>query len=79
MTEDKQQAAAYAQAADPNVMNVNELKTLFSNPKAVIPIFYGDHTKDSITAKFMFDCIKIAQATYYWSAAATAINFKHSL
>jgi hypothetical protein len=27
----------------------------------------------------MFDCIKIAQATYYWSAAATAINFKHSL
>jgi hypothetical protein len=24
-----------------NVVNVNKLKTLFSNPKADIPIFYG--------------------------------------
>jgi hypothetical protein len=31
MAEDKKQAAA--------------LKTLLSNPKADIPIFYGDHTK----------------------------------
>jgi hypothetical protein len=60
-------------------MNVNELKTLFSNPKADIPIFYGDHTKDSITAKFMFDQIKIAQTTYQWSDATTASSFKLAL
>ncbi len=60
-------------------MNVNELKALFSNPKADIPIFYGNHTKDSITAKFMFDRIKIAQATYHWSDAVTAGNFKLTL
>ena len=54
MANDKQQATAQAQAsAYPNVINVNEQKTLFSNPK-VDPNFYGDHTKDSITAKFMF-------------------------
>jgi hypothetical protein len=39
MVEDEEQAAA--QAANPNVMNANELKTLFSDPKADIPIFYG--------------------------------------
>jgi hypothetical protein len=60
-------------------MNVNDLKTLFSNPKAYIPIFFEDHTKDSITAKFMFDCINTAQATYHWSDAATAGNFKLAL
>ncbi len=53
MAEDEQQAAA--QAANPNVMNVNELKTLFSNPKAHIPIFYEDNMKDSIRAKFLLD------------------------
>jgi hypothetical protein len=41
MAEDQQQAVAQAQAAHPNVMNVNELKTLFSNPKADIPFFMG--------------------------------------
>jgi hypothetical protein len=61
MAEDEQQAAA--QAADPNV---NEMKTLFSNPKADITIFYRDHTMDSIMTKFMFDWIKIALATYHW-------------
>jgi hypothetical protein len=60
-------------------MNVNKLKTLFSNPKADIPIFYGDHTKDSITAKNLFDRIKIAQTTYHWSDIATARNFKLAL
>jgi hypothetical protein len=63
IAEDQQQAAA--QAANPKVMNVNELKTLFSNPKADIPIFYGDHSKDSVMAKSMFDRIKIVQATYH--------------
>jgi hypothetical protein len=71
MAEDKQQAAAQAQAANPNVMNVNELKALFSNPKANIPIFYGGHTNDSITVKFMFYGIKIAQASYNWSEPAS--------
>ena len=60
-------------------MNVDELKTLFSNPKAHIPIFYGDLTKDTVTPKFMFDHIKIAQSTYRWSDAATAGNFKLAL
>jgi hypothetical protein len=59
-------------AANPNILNVNKLKTLCSNPKADIHIFYGDHTKDSITAKFMFDHIKIAQATYHCSDGVTA-------
>ncbi len=39
MAEDEQQAAA--QAANPNIMNVNELKTLFSNPKATSQFFMG--------------------------------------
>jgi hypothetical protein len=55
MAEDKQQVAAQAQAAHSNVMNVNELKTLFSNPKAEIPICYGEHKKDSITAKIFVE------------------------
>jgi hypothetical protein len=79
MAEDEQQAVAQAQASNPNLMNIIELKTLFSNPKADIPIFYEDYTKDSITAKFMFDHIKIAQATYHWSDAATDKNFKLTL
>jgi hypothetical protein len=61
------------------VMNVNKLKTLFSIPKEDIPIFYEDQSKDSITAKFMFARIKIAQATYHWSDTATAGNFKLAL
>jgi hypothetical protein len=72
MVEEKQQAAAQALASNPQVMNVNELKTLFSNPKADIPIFYQDHTKESIMAKFVFNRIKTAQTTYHWSGAATA-------
>ena len=72
-------AAGQAQAGQGNVVNVNELKTLFSNPKADIPIFYGDHTRDTVTAKFMFDRIKIAQTTYNWSDATTPGNFQLAL
>ena len=72
-------AAGQAQARQGNVVNVNELKTLFSNPNADIPIFYGDHIRDTVTAKFMFDHIKIAQATYNWSDAATTENFQLTL
>jgi hypothetical protein len=39
----------------PQLVNVNELKTIFSNPKADIPVIFGDITKDSVTAKFLYD------------------------
>jgi hypothetical protein len=65
-----------AAAAAANNQMVNQLETIFSNSKADIPVFYGDKTKDSVTAKFMYDRIIIAQATYRWSDAATAGNFK---
>jgi hypothetical protein len=42
-------------------------------------MFYGDHTKGSIMAKFKFGGIKIAQATYHWSDEAKAGNFKLAL
>ncbi len=73
------QGAGAAAAAAANNQMVNQLETIFSNPKADIPIFYGDKTKDSVTAKFMYDRIMIAQATYRWSDAATAGNFKLAL
>ena len=72
------QGAGAAAAAANNQM-VNQLETIFSNPKADIPVFYGDKTKDSVTAKFMYDRIMIAQATYRWSDTATAGNFKLAL
>jgi hypothetical protein len=58
---------------------VNQLETIFPNPKADIPIFYGESTRDSITAKFIYNRIIIAQTTYRWSDAATAGNFKLAL
>jgi hypothetical protein len=66
-----QQPAGNANPNQHNVVNVNKLRTLFLNPKAVIPIFYWDYKKDTATAKFMFDHIKIAQTSGYWSDAAT--------
>jgi hypothetical protein len=33
-------------AAAANNQMVNQLETIFSNPKADIPVFYGDITKD---------------------------------
>ncbi len=58
---------------------VNQLETIFSNPKADIPIFYGEKKQRFKTAKFMYDRIIIAQRTYRWSDAATAGNFKLAL
>jgi hypothetical protein len=72
-----QQGAGAAAAANNQI--VNQLENIFSNPKADIPIFYGDKTRDSITAKFMYDRIIIARTTYRWSDAATAGNFKLAL
>ena len=79
--EDNAQPAqgAGAAAAAANNQMVNQLETIFSNPKADIPVFYGDKTRDSVTAKFMYDRIIIAQATYRWSDTATAGNFKLAL
>jgi hypothetical protein len=37
------------------LFNVNELETIFSNPKADILVFHRDITKDSVTAQFMYD------------------------
>jgi hypothetical protein len=34
---------------------------IFSNPKDDIPVFYWDITKDSATAKFMYDQILTVQ------------------
>jgi hypothetical protein len=62
-------------AAAANNQMVNQLETIFSNPKADLPVFYRHITKDSVTAKFMYDCIIITQATYRWADAATAGNF----
>jgi hypothetical protein len=66
-------------ATSANNQMVNQLETIFSNPKADIPVIYGDISKDLVTAKFMYDRIIIAQATYRWSDAATAGNFKLAL
>ena len=74
MNNEGQNAAAAA-----NNQMVNQLETIFSNPKADIPVFYGDISKDSVTAKFMYDRNIIAQATYRWSKAATTGNFKLAL
>ena len=75
--QNNQPAAGAAAAANNQI--VNQLETIFSNPKADIPIFYGEKTRDSITAKFMYDRIIIARTTYRWSDAATAGNFKLAL
>ena len=76
-----QPAQAAAQGAGPAAADqmVNQLQTIFSNPKADIPVFYGEKNRDSVTAKFMYDRIIIAQTTYRWSDAATAGNFKLAL
>ena len=76
-----QPAQGAAQGAGPAAADqmVNQLQTIFSNPKADIPVFYGEKNRDSVTAKFMYDRIIIAQTTYRWSDAATAGNFKLAL
>jgi uncharacterized protein YpmS len=47
MNNEGQNAAAAA-----NNQMVNQLETIKSNLKADIPVFYGDISKDSVTAKF---------------------------
>ena len=70
---------AQAAAAKKPLIGVNQLRTWFSNPKADIPIFYGDPTMDNVSAKFLFDRIKIACTKYECSGETTAGNFKLAL
>ena len=59
------QAPAPAQAATGQpLIDVNQLRTAFSNPKADIPLFYRDSTLDNLSAKFLLDRIKIAYTTH---------------
>jgi hypothetical protein len=52
---------------------------IFLNPKADIPNFYGDITKVSGTAKFMYHQILITQTMYQWPKAVTVKNLKLAL
>ena len=66
-------------AAPAQLIDVNQLKTAFGNPKADIPIFYGDAALDNVSAKFLLERIRIAKTTYGWSDETTAGNFKLAL
>ena len=68
-----------APAAAAQLIDVNQLKTAFGNPKADIPIFYGDASLDNGSAKFLLERIRIARTTYGWSDETTAGNFKFAL
>ena len=65
-----------APAAAAQLIDVNQLKTAFGNPKGDIPIFYGDASMDNVSAKFLLDRIRIATTAYRWTDETTARNFK---
>ena len=48
-----------APAAAAQLIDVNQLKTGLGNPKADIPIFYGDASLDNVSAKFLLERIRI--------------------
>ena len=54
---------APAAAAQAQLIDVNQLKTAFGNPKADIPIFYGDASLDNVSAKFLLERFRIARST----------------
>ena len=43
-----------AAVAGQPLINVNQLKMAFSNPKADIPLFYGNYAMDSLSPKLFF-------------------------
>ena len=43
--------------APAQLIDVNQLKTAFGNPKADIPIFYGDASLDNVSAKFLLEIL----------------------
>jgi hypothetical protein len=61
------------------MVTVNELKLIFSNQKADIPVFYAKIAKDSVKAKLLYGQILIAQTMYHWSDTATVANLKLAL
>ena len=74
------QAHAPAQpAARQPLIDINQLRKAFSNPKADILLFYGDSIMDYVSAKFLLDRIKMAPTTYGWTDETTAGNFKLAL
>jgi hypothetical protein len=68
-----------ARNPNPQMVNANEFKTIFSNPKADIPVYFEKITEDSLRTKCMYDQILFAQTTYQLSDAATVGNFKLAL
>ena len=58
------------------LINVNQLRTAFSNPKADITCFYGFSTFDKVSAKFLLERIRIAHTIYGWTDITTAGNFR---
>ena len=46
-------APAAASPAGQPLIDVNQLKTAFHNPKADIPLFYGNSTLDNVSANFL--------------------------
>ena len=46
---------AQAPVAGQPLNNVNRLNRAFWNPKADIPVFYGDSTLDNVCTKFLLD------------------------
>ena len=68
-----------APAAAAQLIDVNQLKTAFGNPKADMPIFYGDASMDNVSAKFLLDRIRIASTMCGWTDETTAGNFKLAL
>ena len=51
-------------AAGQPLINVNQLRTAFSNPKADIPLIYADSTLENMSAKLSMNRIRISHTTY---------------
>ena len=67
-----------APAAVAQLIDVNQLKTAFGNPKADIPIFYGGASLDNVSAKFLSERIRIAHTTYGWSQMRLQLEISSS-
>ena len=67
--------AAAAAAPAMNVINPADLRHILSTPLTDIPIFYGDEKKDTVTAKFLYDRMKLAVETNHWNDADAGGNF----
>ena len=55
---------AQAAAAGQPLIDVNQERMAFGNPKADIPLFYGDSKLDNVSAKLLLDRIRIAYTMY---------------